>query len=210
MIVGLDFDNTIACYDGQFHRLALERALIPRDPPADKTAVRDFLRQQGKEEAWTELQGAGYGPRIVDASPFPGVVETIASLVEASVETHIVSHKTATPYRGEPYDLHAAARRFLDTHGLSPALIRTDRVHLELTKDAKLARIAKLRCDVFIDDLPEFLGESSFPASTQRWLFDPADRNDDANDFRRFTSWYAIRTALHADHRGGLRRVSTR
>jgi hypothetical protein len=29
MRIGLDFDNTIACYDGVFHAAALERGLIP-------------------------------------------------------------------------------------------------------------------------------------------------------------------------------------
>ena len=31
MRIGVDFDNTLVCYDGVFHRAALERGLIPSD-----------------------------------------------------------------------------------------------------------------------------------------------------------------------------------
>ena len=49
MLVGLDFDNTIVCYDRLFHRLARERGLIPEHVPATKGAVRDHLRNVGRE-----------------------------------------------------------------------------------------------------------------------------------------------------------------
>ncbi len=196
MILGVDFDNTIACYDGLFHALALERGLIPADLPTDKTAVRDFLRDAGKEDDWTELQGLGYGPDITRARPFDGVTDTMRWLRDRGVETHVVSHKTKTPYRGEPHDLHAAARRFLDHHGLSPTVVPAERVHLELTKDAKLQRIAALGCTHFIDDLPEFLGEPAFPDGVTRWLFDPANRYRDETRFDRFASWSQIAEAL--------------
>ncbi len=192
MILGIDFDNTIACYDGLFHALASERGLIPDELPTDKTAVRDYLRRAGKEDDWTELQGLGYGPEITRASPFPGVVETLRYATEAGTEIHIVSHKTRTPYRGEPHDLHAAARRFLGHHGISPALIPADRVHLQPEKEMKLQRIGELGCDIFIDDLPEFLAEPAFPHSVTRWLFDPAGRYPEEKRFARFISWEQI------------------
>ena len=67
MIVGIDFDNTIVCYDDIFHREALDRELIPAATPARKEAVRDYLRQQDKEDLWIELQGYVYGPGITSA-----------------------------------------------------------------------------------------------------------------------------------------------
>src|SRR5881392_3621645 len=73
MLVGLDFDNTIVCYDRLFHRLATERGLLPHGVAENKGAVRDYLRSIGREDDWTEMQGVGYGPRISDAEPFPGV-----------------------------------------------------------------------------------------------------------------------------------------
>ena len=38
MRIGIDFDNTIACYDGVFHQAALERGLIPPILPTTRTA----------------------------------------------------------------------------------------------------------------------------------------------------------------------------
>lgn len=197
MILGLDFDNTIARYDDLFHTLALERGFIPAGLAKDKTAVRDFLRAQNREDDWTELQGIGYGPRITDAAPFPGVLDALRTLADADIETHIVSHKTKTPYRGEPHDLHAAARRFLDHHGISPALIPAHRVHLCLTKDAKLDTIDALGCTHFLDDLPELLAEPDFPGDTQRLLFDPADQHPETPDIPRIHAWPQL--LLHID-----------
>lgn len=199
MRIGIDFDNTIACYDGLFHALALEQQLIPKNLPTDKTAVRDYLRSVNNEDAWTTLQGVGYGPAITRASPYEGVQQFITQHLALGHDLCIVSHKTRTPYRGDPHNLHAAARRFLAHHGVIPDLLPEDRAYFELTKQAKLDRIATLRCTVFIDDLPEFLAEPGFPPNVRRILFDPADRYRDESRFERHTSWSAVASALLAD-----------
>jgi hypothetical protein len=196
MILGLDFDNTIARYDALFHHLAVERGLIPDSLPATKTAVRDHLRRANREDDWTELQGLAYGPRIVEAEPFPGCLTVLEQLAAGPDTLHIVSHKTRTPYRGEPHDLHAAARAFLKHHGISPRLIPADRVHLCLTKADKLRQIATLRCDAFVDDLPELLGEADFPAGCRRILFDPANVGRTAEIDARIDRWSAIPATL--------------
>ena len=74
MLIGLDFDNTIVCYDRLFHRLAVERGLMPPALARDegKPSETTFARPDEKT-TWTELQGIAYGPRIADAEPFPGV-----------------------------------------------------------------------------------------------------------------------------------------
>ena len=41
MVIGVDFDNTLICYDQIFHRLAVEEGLISRNVPAQKKAIRD-------------------------------------------------------------------------------------------------------------------------------------------------------------------------
>ncbi len=74
MLVGVDFDNTIVCYDRLFHKAALEKGLIPPELPASKGQVRDYMRANGAEDAWTELQGYVYGPRMLDAAPFAGTL----------------------------------------------------------------------------------------------------------------------------------------
>jgi hypothetical protein len=192
MLVGLDFDNTIVCYDGLFHRLAHERGLIPADLPTTKSHVRDHLRAIGREPDWTELQGVGYGPRLVDANPFPGVKNFLSRCRKQNIDCVVVSHKTHHPYLGPKYDLHEAAQNFLKTHGFYDTAVTglsKASVHLELTKESKLERIGSLGCDYFIDDLPEFLGEPSFPTRPQRILFDPASACPDERIYRRVKSW---------------------
>ena len=108
--IGVDFDNTIVCYDDLFHRLALERGLIHPSVPRDKTAVRDHVRENGQEDAWIEMQGHVYGDRMSEAVAFPGVEDFFETCAARDIETFIVSHKTRYPNRGGSADLHEAAR----------------------------------------------------------------------------------------------------
>lgn len=189
MFIGLDFDNTIVRYDRLFHRLAVERGFVPASLTATKQSVRDHMRANSREDEWTELQGVVYGPRIVDAEPWPGVLEFLGLCWDAGVQVAVVSHKTRHPYRGEKHDLHAAAFRFLEAHGFHDLGLPRDRVFLEATLPEKLARIGSLRCSAFIDDLPEVLGEAAFPAEVRRVLFDPANVHEKRPMVTRVSSW---------------------
>ncbi|MFH0986200.1 MAG: haloacid dehalogenase-like hydrolase [Candidatus Omnitrophota bacterium] len=196
--VGIDFDNTIVCYDYIFHHVALERGWISSDTPKNKESVRDSLRQAGKEDVWTELQGYVYGARMSDVSAFPGALECIAKLRLRSIPVVIISHKTRYPYKGEAYDLHEAARKWLEEHGLG-GLFAKD-VFLKETKQEKLAQIGDSGCTHFIDDLPEFLAEPAFPKGTRKLLFSPArtDRTSSGSDVMSFKSWREIAEFLLA------------
>lgn len=199
MRVGIDFDNTIACYDGVFHAAGVERALIPADLASDKSSVRNYLRQAQREDQWTELQGYIYGARMDLASPYEGVVEAIRRLLNSGHTVFVISHKTRTPYAGPAYDLHEAARGFLAAHGIEgsqDALLPDDRVFFELTLPAKLARISACACDIFIDDLPELFSEEAFPRTTTPLLFDPADLYASETRLRRFAHWRNLDTII--------------
>ena len=100
MRIGIDFDNTIACYDGVFHAAALERGLIPADLGRDKNSVRDHLNGSGRKDDFTELQGYVYGARMDLVSPYPGFAEFVAAARKANHELFIVSHKTKYPMLG--------------------------------------------------------------------------------------------------------------
>lgn len=191
--IGIDFDNTIVCYDAVFHRVALEQGLIPPEFPANKNAIRDYLRAAGLENRWTAMQGYVYGARMSEAAPFPGALSFIGRLLQARLPVFIISHKTRHPYQGPPYDLHKAAQDWLQQYGFfNPAglALSRDRVFFELTKQAKLERIAAQGCSHFIDDLPELLGEPGFPAGVVPLLFDPGNEHADRALFRRFLSWH--------------------
>lgn len=192
MRIGVDFDNTIVCYDTLFHRLAAEGGLIPPDLPPRKGQVRDYLRRIGREDDWTALQGHVYGDRLDEAEAYPGALEFFAACRRAGRQVAIISHKTRTPYLGPPYDLHAAAYRWLEGRGFfAPEGIGLSRqaVFFELTKQEKLDRIGSIGCQVFIDDLPEFLAEPAFPPGVTRVLFDPNSTEPVPAGILRTSSW---------------------
>ncbi|MGE3303647.1 MAG: hypothetical protein AB7M12_11095 [Hyphomonadaceae bacterium] len=194
MRIGIDFDNTIACYDGVFHVAARERGLIPDDLPADKNSVRDFLNGSGRKDDFTALQGYVYGARMDLVSPYPGAADFIAAARAAGHDVFVVSHKTKTPILGPAYDMHASARGFLDAQGLGVEAF------FELTKEEKIARAAALRVDAFIDDLPEILAMPGLPAQARALLFDPEGRFPggrwNGRVFEAHRDWASIAAAL--------------
>ena len=203
MRIGIDFDNTIACYDGVFHAAALERSLIPADLARDKNSVRDYLNGSGRKDEFTELQGYVYGARMDLVSPYPGFAEFIAAVGQAGHELFIVSHKTRHPIRGPKHDMHAVARGFLTDRGLTGsglAQIDPANVFFELTREQKVARAYALGCNVFIDDLPEILSLDGFPDGMRKILFDPENQFGGATaerqTFDHYTSWASITADL--------------
>ncbi len=197
MRLGLDFDNTLVSYDALFHKVAREGGWIPADLPASKVRVRDHLRQIGREDVWTEMQGYVYGARMGEALPYAGVLDFLRWARAAGLTSFIVSHKTRHPYLGPKYDLHEAARKWV-SGTLSDAdgpLVDPERVYFEQTKQDKIARIAQVGCTVFIDDLPEILEASDFPAGTEPVLFDPED-NHPTSRSTRARDWNELRVLL--------------
>jgi len=173
--IGVDFDNTLVCYDGVFGRVARERGLVSESEAGSKLQVRDALRGRGQERVWVELQGHVYGTRMDDAAAFPGAVALLDALRARGDEIFIVSHRTRHPALGPPYDLHQAARDWIARHlnaGGRP-VVAPDCVYLETTREDKIRRIGELGCDVFVDDLPEVLLAPDFPPGARRILFDP-------------------------------------
>ncbi len=199
MIIGVDFDNTIVCYDRLFQHVAAERSLIPATLPADKESIRNYLREQGQEDDWTELQGWAYGARIGEAEPFPGVCEFFSACRQFAIPVLVISHKTRLPVRGPRVDLHEAARGWLKNRGFHEvAEIGLPREHVFFaeTKQEKMQWIRELGCSHFIDDLPEFLLEPGFPSEVERVLFDPWNRHIGRVPFARVPSWEAARRHL--------------
>lgn len=171
MRIGIDLDNTLADYATPLKRLCREHGIDPGggDP---KLALRGFLRAQGREPEWTQLQGELYGPLMEEARPFAGVEDFLARAAAAGVVCCVVSHRTRHPFAGPPHDLHAAARQWLQQLGALD-------IYLEETKALKLGRIGTLGLAAFVDDLPELLGDPGFPAGVRPVLFDPSGHHRD-------------------------------
>jgi hypothetical protein len=196
MRIGLDFDNTLVCYDWLFLKLGNERGLLPAGMAADKTAIRNYLRSCGREPDWTAMQGEAYGLRISEAELFPGALGFVRSAADAGHDVFVVSHKTREPFAGPACDLHAAAKGFLQLSGLvGDRGLSEDAVFLEPTKEEKAARIAQLELNVFVDDLPEFLGHEEFPVGVSQILFSPSGGTP-AGAWRVAANWVDVAAIL--------------
>lgn len=203
-IVGVDFDNTVVCYDNVFKEVAVEQGLVPDNVPSSKTQVRDYLRRTGREDAWTELQGYVYGIHMLKARPFPGVLDFFQRCAQRDLSVYVISHRTRHPFLGPATDLHQAARGWIDHYGLDEKMgPGAGHVFFELTQDDKLKRILDVGCTCFIDDLPEFLKRPDFPAGGQRILFDPNGNYGLEIQLQRARTWQEItHMLLGVDHSG--------
>ncbi len=196
MKIGIDFDNTIICYDNVFNIVGLEKGLIPNDLPWGKNNVRNYLRAGGNEEEWIKLQGYVYGKRLMNAHPFEGVKDFFSYCKKTSIDCCIVSHKTLHPYRGYHYNLHKSAYQWLKQERFNCDIF------FELTKEEKIHRISTLGCTHFIDDLPEFLSLPGFSENIVKILFDPLHQyttNDIDHSLKKVQSWEEILNLLKKD-----------
>lgn len=116
-----------------------------------------------------------YGPRIGEAVLWDGVTGFFERCATNGVTACIVSHKTAhSNLLGGGTNFRDAATGWLTRHGFFDRLgLDPARVFYEPTREAKVARIAALGCETFIDDLEETFAEPGFPGGVDRILFNP-------------------------------------
>ena len=187
MRIGIDFDNTIICYDAVFNSVGVEKGLIPGDLPTGKTYVKGYLINKGLEERWTWLQGHVYGKRLNLARPYDNFTGFLTLCNARSIDCVIISHKTVYPYSGEKHNLHDAARFWIDTQGFGLP------VFFEETRENKIRRINEQGCTLFIDDLPSFLSLPGFDPGVTKLLFDPSKNSAHLKDkFHYAASWDEI------------------
>ncbi len=199
--IGIDFDNTIAGYDRLFNEVTREWKLLDEDFTGGKAAVRDALRlQENGEYQWQRLQGRVYGKYMERAELIEGVAPFIRRARECGAELFIVSHKTRYGHHDpERIDLREAARAWMENQrffaedglALSPSAL-----YFEETREAKVARIASLDCDCFIDDLPELFAHPDFPTSVARYLYAPSHSEEVAEGVQLCRSWAEIELAV--------------
>lgn len=180
MRIGIDFDNTLARYDRVFTKLAQEWGLIGLDERETKQGIRQRTRQKKNGELqWQRLQGAVYGKYMQEAEQFIGEDQFLCRCAATSgVQIFIVSHKTEFGhFDGTHTNLRDAARQWMRDKGFfDPVKYAIPESHLffEATQREKVARIASLQCDFFIDDLLELFSTPFFPRATNKILFSNA------------------------------------
>ena len=196
--LGIDLDNTIVDYEHVFADVGVAIGLLqPELALSGKEMVKSHLAAQS-ETLWMRLQGQVYGRFIAQARPYPGVQEFITVLRGRGARISIVSHKTRFGhFDAEQVDLWEAARAWLAAQGfIGGVTLAGEDVHFLESREAKIARIAQLGCDVFIDDLPELLLHPDFPAATRPIWFAGSRPETEGQGLPPFRTWQAIKSEI--------------
>lgn len=194
MIIGIDFDNTIASYDELMRRLAVAWGWVAADMPKNKKLIRDALRAlPDGESKWRQLQTHCYGPGMCEAQPMDGVKEFLAACRNRALPVWIVSHKTEFANFGDPtVNLRAAALDWMarqDFFASERFGVPRERVFFEQTRHDKIERIRSLKITHFIDDLEETFLEESFPKDVAKILYTRQPAHNGAGRWEVFSNW---------------------
>jgi uncharacterized HAD superfamily protein len=194
--IGIDFDNTLACYDQVFTALARELNLIDLSEVKTKQEIRAQARLRD-ERLWQRMQGMVYGQRMQQAALFLGAAEFLSHCAASGVEVYIVSHKTRLGHFDETQtDLREAARLWMRHQGFFDRYaILEENLYFESTQSDKIARINSLQCDFFIDDLPEILHHPELAHPIKKILFN-SNAGAAAADVITCGSWPEIEAVI--------------
>lgn len=204
MLIGIDFDNTIAGYDHVFPAAAVAEGLLKEGEALSKRQVHDLLRLRpgGGKHDWMFLQGRVYGNHMAQAEMIEGVADFLLRCKATAIPVHIISHKTEFGhFDPDMIDLRQAALRWMENQGLFDACrfgLRRQNIHFESTRHEKVERIAALRCTHFIDDLIKVFLEADFPDFTRGFLFtagEPAIKIG-PHPYTPLSTWTAISDAV--------------
>ena len=173
MIIGIDFDNTIACHDQSFRKIALQEGLSIQKKKKPKQVVKDFfMAKKNGNLQWTQAQGEVYGTELSSAELFEGFVPFLKKALSLDHKILVISHRTLFPAWGEDINLHKAALQWLSEKGvLAPDSLPLDNCFFEISLEKKIERIERENCSIFIDDLEQILEHPRFPNKTNKVLF---------------------------------------
>ena len=192
MLLGLDFDNTLASYNDVFLYLALKKGYIGDDWSGNKLQLRDYLRLQPNGEfKWQKLQGKVYGKWMHKAQLFSGVRDFLIQCKEENIAVCIVSHKTRYGIHDEEKILlRDEALKWMDKQGFFSELgLSKDKVFFESTKEKKIRKIQNLNCTHYIDDLIEILIHPQFPKTVKKVFFSELQSDNNFNNVHTFHNW---------------------
>lgn len=154
MLIGLDLDNTIICYDEALRKLAEEKLELPNHVNKTKRDIKQYLIDNGRESQWTELQGQLYGPYVKYARPYTGATQCIEKLRDRGHTFCIISHKTLYPIKGKRFKLRDYARNWIEEHlSRTKCFSEPDSVVFCNTMEEKICNIKTRGCKIFVDDL---------------------------------------------------------
>lgn len=196
-VIGVDFDNTVVSYDHLMQAIAAQEGWLPTGHGAGKRDIRDRLRTQvDGEQRWRQLQARVYGTDIHAAVLIDGVRDFFLACKRRGAALYVISHKTERAAAGESgANLREAALAWMEEHEFfAPEGLGLPRRHVffEPTRQAKVARIAALRCTHYIDDLEDTFLEEGFPQATEKFLYAPLGAACSLADVHVRHSWDEI------------------
>ena len=173
-IIGIDFDNTLIDYSGLLYHYAIKFKYINGSTIKVKNEIRNKIRMLNNgEDKWQKLQALIYGPKIIKAERFTGVLKFFRNCKEKKIIIYIISHKTIFASKDETQtNLRQAALKWMAQNSFFQYLSKKN-VFFETTREDKIKRIAQLNCNIFIDDLLDVLNAETFPTDVRRILFNP-------------------------------------
>ena len=168
MLIGLDFDNTIACYNDVFTSEAKIKGLVSNEWKGSKQELKLILdSQEGGQTIWQTIQGQVYGPSMQKATLFPGVARFLLRCKLEGHKVFIVSHKTKYGHFDTTKTLlREASLRWMSSQGFfKDSLFGVNRKNIFFanTQSEKISKIKSLNLDVFVDDLEEIFLNLDFP-----------------------------------------------
>lgn len=183
MLIGVDLDNTIICYDKALYYAFSSKkkfsCLNNININFNKKYIKNLLIKNFGEDEWTKLQGDIYGFYIKYAEIFSGFKNFLKKCNDNKVDVIIISHKTIFPVLGPKINLRKAALNFLDKNLISEGLYYSN-IFFENTIENKIKRINTFKFDYFIDDLIKIFQNEKFSKIINPILFDP---NKEFNNF---------------------------
>jgi hypothetical protein len=195
--IGIDLDNTIACYDQAFFDVATLMGLITPDIKPSKLHVKaQVLSRPNGDLDWQRLQGQVYGKHMLRAKIYPGFLEFLCASKLRGYRVYIVSHKSEFGhFDDERISLRGQALRWLKLKKIldnSNLAIGEGDIFFEGTRAEKVNRISELKCTHFIDDLVEVFEEPAFPQTAQKVLFWPGSATQVHPTVQALASWREI------------------
>jgi len=168
MLIGLDFDNTLANYDSVFAIEAKKQDLVSSEWQGSKKDLKNKLHSiQNGDKLWQKIQGQVYGPSMHMARLFPSVARFLLLCKLHKHTIFIVSHKTKYGHFDPTKTLlREAALNWMKDQGFfdeGKFKLSKENVFFETTREEKVKRITSLNLDVFVDDLEEVFAEVNFP-----------------------------------------------
>lgn len=197
MIIGIDFDNTIACYEHLIGQVAVELGFIKEAEACSKTAVRDMIRKLPDGDLkWQMVQAEVYGVRIQEAILNPGFKDFVGCARKANVALKIISHKTQySPFAEKRIDLRKAAISWMTTHKFfdeDQMQFSHGDIFFAPSRAEKISVILEQQCTHFIDDLVEVFQEEDFPGSVEKILYNSKKINLKDTEIHSCADWAEV------------------